>query len=129
MNTFSPVRTELGYLQGRDWIFLDEVIFRNGLNTLVLEGEINGNLCSVKAVGEDIPYQMVFRGVLALKMVELDSWVFESKSSFDRVLDSSWVKELGGKVNENHQHYLVQTYDEVFEVVCAKCEFYVKRIA
>ncbi len=118
-----PIQTKLGILHGRDCIYLDKVKLLNGNNTLVLIGEINGNLCSEQRIGADIPYKLIFTGVLALKMIELDSWDGNSESSFDEVINSTWVKCLGGKVQSWHKHYLVQTYDEVFEVVCEKHEF------
>lgn len=122
-----PVETALGILKGRDCIYLDKVSFQNGLNTLVLKGEINGNLCSLPRKGEFISYSAIFRGVIALKMIELDSWDFKSQSSFDLIKNSSWIRELGGKVNTEHRHYLIQTYDEVFEIVCSEVEFQINQ--
>ena len=59
-------------------------------------------------------------------MVELDSWDFRAESSFDEVIDSEWIQTLRGKVNKTHRHFLVQTYDEVFEIVCSGYEFKTK---
>jgi hypothetical protein len=125
MRQYRPIETEHGFLAGRDCIFLDEISFQYRTNTVVLKGEVNGNLVSNPP--EDgsrwIPYQLVFSGVLALKMLELDSWDFECASSFDEILDSEWMAALGGKVTTDHKHLLVQTYDDVFELVCSSCEF------
>ena len=118
MNKCIPVQTELGILSGRDCIYLDSAKFSDSQSNFILKGDINGDLCSKEILGEEIPYKVIFEGVLALKMVELDSWDFNSESSFDEILNSSWIKSLGGKVNKSHHHYLFQTYDEVFEVVC-----------
>ena len=126
MNKHTPINTELGILKGRDCIYLDKVKFKDGLNRLVLIGEINGNLCGKKQIGVDISYELSFGGVLALKMVELDSWDQSTESSFSEVLESSWVNELGGKVEQHHRHFIIQTYDEVFEVVCNNYVFSVK---
>jgi hypothetical protein len=123
MNKHIPIDTDLGILKGRDCIYLDNVSFQDGVNTLLLKGEINGNLCSSPQEGEFIPYTAIFRGVLALKMIELDSWNFKSESSFDKIENSIWIRELAGKVTPEHKHYLIQTYDEVFEVVCSEIEF------
>ncbi len=124
MNIYIPIDTELGILSGRDCIYLDKVDLTNGTNTLKLSGEINGNLCSQKRSGLFIPYQFTFSGVLALKMIELDSWDFLSESSFDEIKKSTWLKKLDGKVNPSeHKHYIIQTYDEVFEVICNKFKF------
>ena len=123
MNKHVPIQTKLGILRGRDCIYLDKANFNDGMNTFILKGDINGNLCSKERLGEEIPYKAIFRGVLALKMVELDSWDCNSESSFDEIVDSSWIKSLGGKVTESHHHFLIQTYDEVFEIVCTQVDF------
>ena len=69
------------------------------------------------------PYELFFTGVLALKMIELDSWDFECASSFDEILESEWIAELGGKVSSDDKHVFVQTYDDIFEVICSSYEF------
>jgi hypothetical protein len=65
---------------------------------------------------------VTFKGILAFQMVELDSWDRPIDAScFYEVLDSSWVRSLGGKVDvRRHHHYTLQTYDDVFDVVCER---------
>ncbi|MAU01874.1 MAG: hypothetical protein CL608_32455 [Anaerolineaceae bacterium] len=120
-----PIKTEYGFLAGRDCIFLDDVSFLDGTHKLRLKGKINKNLVSdpPDTLDHFIPYELVFTGVLALKMIELDSWDFKCASSFDEVLDSEWVASLGGKVTHEDKHIFIQTYDDVFEVVCSRYEF------
>ena len=113
------VETPLGILRGRDCIFLNKIAFENGTNTLVLNGEITGSLCNPEN-DKDIPYRLSFSGLLALKMIELDSWDYVGESCFDEVIESDWMHSLGGKVTPKHHHFLLQTYDDVFEVVCEK---------
>jgi hypothetical protein len=91
MQRKTPIETELGCFLGRDCIFLHDVTFEDGTTTLVLEGEINGSLCTIPQPGNFVSYSLRFRGVLALKMVELDSWDYDCKSSFDEVRDSEWT--------------------------------------
>jgi hypothetical protein len=117
-----PIETALGRLDGRDCIYLDSFAFEDGTGTLVLDGSINGNLCSTRQPGRFVPYTLRFRGVLAIKMVELDSCDWDMESSFDEIRDSEWIRSLGGKVTAAHRHYFVQTYDYVFDVVC--CDGY-----
>jgi hypothetical protein len=125
MNRSIPIKTSLGELSGRDCIFLDAIQFPNGSSVLVLEGEINGSLCDLPWNGKYIPYVLTFRGVMALKIIELDSWKWNGQtvSSFFEIEESSWIRELEGKVTIEHKHYLVVTYDDVFEVVCDQFEF------
>jgi hypothetical protein len=89
----SPIETVLGRLDGRDCIYLDGYWFEDGSSTLTLEGSINGDLCGIAQPGRFISFTLRFRGVLALKMVELDSCDWEFKSSFDEVIGSEWVKK------------------------------------
>ncbi len=118
-----PIETSLGHLYGRDCIYLDGFEFEEKMGTLVLDGCINGNLCATKQPGRFVPYTLRFRGVLAFKMVELDSCDWDFESSFDEVRDSDWIPLLGGKVTAAHHHFFVQTYDYVFDVVCNDYEF------
>jgi hypothetical protein len=117
MEQMIPVETEVGVLRGRDCLFLDRVELPTGTRTVVLHGEINGSLCSQPADAW-VEYRLEFRGVLALRMIELDSWRRALASSFFEVQDSTWVRALGGKVESRHRHFVVQTYDDVFELVC-----------
>lgn len=46
--------------------------------------------------------------MLALRIIELDSWDWSGASCFDEVLDSAWIAELGGKVTDAHRHFVLQ---------------------
>lgn len=125
-----PIETALGRLDGRDCIYLDRFAFEDGTGTLVLDGAINGTLCTIPQPGRFVPFTLRFLGVLAVKMVELDSCDWDFESSFDEVRDSEWISSLGGKVTAAHRHFFVQTYDYVFDVVvCEGYEFDVQMIA
>jgi hypothetical protein len=123
-----PVETVLGHFYGRDCVYLDHLTFEDGTSTLVLDGSINGNLCTARQPGLFIPYSLRFHGVLALKMIELDSCGWDYESSFDEVQDSEWVRSLGRKVTGTHRHFFLQTYDDVFDVVCEGYEFVVHSV-
>lgn len=115
---YRPIETPIGTLFGRDAVYLDK--FEYDLHSVLrLSGEFNGKLGS-KPVDGFIDYLLIFSGVLAFKVIELDSWDFDSASSFDEVVDSGWCKALGGKITSAHKHYLFQTYDDVIEVVATK---------
>jgi len=117
-NRRQPVQTPLGVLRGRDCIYLDAAAFENGTSELVLRGAINGELVGAGPAG-DFAYVLRFTGVLAVRMVELDSWEGNALSSFDEVLGSLWAAELGGKVSAAHRHLCIATYDDVFDVICS----------
>jgi len=135
MNIYKAIKTELGILAGRDCILLDKTSFIRSKRSLILKGSINNYITDKTQLEKRFSkYLLTFTGVLAFKVLELDSWeeiiddeYFNVESSFDEISDSTWIKELGGKANSSHHHYLVQTYDDVFNVVCAKYEFKVMR--
>jgi hypothetical protein len=123
---YQPIETPLGIASGRDAIYLDKVMFLNRTNTLVFEVDLNAALCSKTANGEIVDFSsfiLTFNQVLATSQVELDSWDWESESSFDEIKSSEWIKNLGGKVTSEYKHFLIQTYDDVFEIVCKDYEF------
>jgi len=114
-----PIKTEIGFLKGRDAIYLDKFDVAIQPATLELEGSFNGKLAS-KPTNEWIDYSIIFSGVLAFKVIELDLWDFSSASSFDEVINSEWRSKLNGKVSPENKHYLIQTYDYVVEVICER---------
>lgn len=117
------MKLELGCIRGRDALFLRQVHFVNRTTTLILEGAINTRLCSKFDSTAEYDYRLRFINVLAMQMIELDSWHCSSQSSFDEVVDSDWKRQLGGKVTNEDRHFVVQTYDDVFEVVCEHFDF------
>lgn len=129
MSRHVPIETALGYLYGRDCVFLHRLTFEDRTRMLVLVGNINGNLCTTRQPKRFVPYTLRFRGVLAVKMMELDSFGWDYESSFDEVHDSEWVHTLGGKVTPEHRHFFVQTYDDVFNVACEGYEFEIQEVA
>lgn len=116
--TLRIVETPVGWLRGRDALRAESVTFVDRTGTLVLRGEINGELCEHREPGLFLPFVLRFSSVLAVRMVERDSWQAGGESSFDEVIESTWIAQLGGKVTSFHRHFVLQTYDEVFEVVC-----------
>ena len=122
---YRPISTPIGIANGRDAIYMDKVEFTNRTNTLILSLGINTSLTS-ENTSSDIDFsdcRIKFNGVLATLQYELDCWDWDSESSFDEIVNSEWIKKLGGKVTSKHKHYLIQTYDDVFEVVCENYEF------
>lgn len=119
---YVPVETPVGILLGRDAIYLDKINLTDNAGRLALEGKFNANLAS-KPVDDFIDYTITFIGIMALEILELDSWFNKPqngiKSSFDEVTNSKWVKKLGGKVEPGrHKHFQFVTYDLVFNIVC-----------
>jgi hypothetical protein len=115
-----PQSTPFGIIRGRDSFFLWEITHDYKTNTVTLSGEL-----STPGVAETAPYTCVFSGVLGLRMEELDfsSWGIEAQSCFDEIEHSHWIarmleRDSASKVSAQHHHYQLQTYDDVFDVVC-----------
>ena len=123
-----PIETPLGLLNGRDCIFVDKVDYDVGSNSVVLYGEINGNLCSRDVARKSyIPYRLQFDQVYYFLCVELDCDLRRTRStlSLARVKDSTLIAALRSndfdhKLSPLHSHYYVVTYDDVFEIVSAE---------
>ena len=119
--TYQPVETQIGFLWGRDAIYLTEVHYDG--HDLLLEGSINGHLAT-KTTEKWLRYAIVFSGVLAFRSVELDSWhhlyspAKIEKTSFAEVINSRWKTDLGGKVTPSDKHFYFSTYDDVFDIIC-----------
>ncbi|HRH42479.1 MAG TPA: hypothetical protein PKY82_12705 [Pyrinomonadaceae bacterium] len=122
--TFEPIETEAGIIYGRDAIFLYSVHLGFHPRWVELTGELNNQLCSkLKDQEKIITYRLKFSGVLAFMMTELDCRDFLGESSFDLVINSDWINELqirdsDSKLKPDHKHYIVFTYDEVFDIIC-----------
>ena len=69
------IDTGIGTIWGRDGIFLDKVEFLGLTSKIKLIGELNGNLLSQKREGEDISFEVIFFGVMAMKLIVLEHGV------------------------------------------------------
>ncbi|MFC0682537.1 hypothetical protein ACFFGH_32300 [Lysobacter korlensis] len=84
--------------------------------TLQLEGDISGNVPDPAMLGVWVPYVLRFQGVAAWKREDLDGSDWHTwASSLDEVQDSSWARAIG---EPDLRHIAIQTYDDVFNVVC-----------
>lgn len=125
---YKPIETKAGIISGRDAIFLDEIRVSLYPNTIELSGELNSTLCSkLKDENAFIKYQLIFEGVLAFSKIELDFKEREGASSFDEVENSEWLNSMrendhSRKVQPDHKHYHLRTYDDVFDIVCGAFE-------
>jgi hypothetical protein len=127
--------TDLGIINGRDAIYLDLVEHKN--NVLTFSGEINSELIGKNITGSNdfIKYTLSFFETIFYKCWELDYYDNEKllASSFDVVNDSKLIEEINllenirknKKITENHKHYILATYDYIYEIVSSK---YILRI-
>ena len=73
-------------------------------------------------------FALKFESVVYLEVTSLELYqdfdddLYETSSSFDEILNSKLIEELGKhdpnrEVSEDHRHYVLATYDDVFEIV------------
>jgi len=128
MENIKPVRTQVGIISGRDALYLDEIKFDYKKNIITFIGEINGELCSASKIKGFIHYKMNFKDVLYFKMIELDVSLFESQSSFGmescivELLETDMLMNIEKARGVNSRHFVVSTYDDVFNIVCKELE-------
>jgi hypothetical protein len=67
----TPIETEVGFITGRDEIFLHTLNMVNEA-TFCITGELTDSLCSKVNDDVDLPFSITFKGVLLFKMIELD---------------------------------------------------------
>lgn len=123
---YQAIKTEaVGVISGRDAIYLDEFkqIFDSKYNC-IFKGEFNSILTEITSGKDFIPYTFSFSDVIYFQCCELDLYINEKKldSSFDLVCNSSLIQELkngsiSSKISEDHKHYVLQTYDYVFDII------------
>jgi hypothetical protein len=121
-----PIDTPFGYLKGRDAIHLDRVLFEDRTNVVVLEGAVTRVSKEPLNIGFT-GFSLRFSGTLAFRCLELDSSKWDWTSCFEEIVDSDWVRTLGGKVTQKNRHFFVQTYDDVFDIVCDRYDFAVTK--
>lgn len=118
----------LGLLKGRDCIFLDTVT-QDQNDCLVFRGELNGMLAERIAKNIRIPYTLSFRGIIAYSACELDTYLnmnsYGQFTDFNVIENSKWLAELPVREDLDksvYQHYLLITYDYVYNIIAASCE-------
>lgn len=122
------IKTQYGTLSGRDAIYLKSVLYKN--SELVIKGDVNPELLS-DFDGEQgmIPYELRFVDVIANYQIELDLYDHSYlEFSFQEISDSDWIKQLKeidcvSKVSDSHKHYVLATYDDIFEIIASDYTF------
>lgn len=114
------ITKEVGRIYGRDAIFLDS--FHQEFNECIFKGEFNSNLVEVHFNQHFVPYTFHFLEVIYYQCCELDLYFEKTNSSFDLVHDSQLLAKLRSKsssekIKPDHQHYVLKTYDDVYNII------------
>lgn len=124
MQKIVPIETSMGFLKGRDSIFLDSLT-DDGISLTLKGGIIN----AATAPQEERPYTLIFRGCIAYFSCELDTYFNLSKeysdSSFSLIKNSKWLKKLPIRKDfpkSMYKHYRVYTYDVIYDIIATDHE-------
>jgi len=133
MEIIKAIKTELGEINGRDAIFLDDIQFNYQKNEVKLVGEINGLLCSEANDDGFIGYELLFKKVYYFNMVELDvslqmfDDLYNESSSFGEILDTKILRDIKNARDLELKQYVIYTYDDVFVIACQEFELRLKK--
>ncbi len=126
------VHTPLGYLYGRDAIYVDKVDYELNDRKVTLTGEFNGALGSESKSDDFIGYTLRFEGVYYFKATELDlhgdylpTGPVDIKSDWLEYRQSALLEQAQkkGKASlKELRHFVLFTYDDVFEIGCRSYE-------
>jgi hypothetical protein len=120
---FEAVQTAFGTFNGRDCIYLDEFHHGETTGTVTLRGEVSGQLCRPPLTEQWAAYSLQFFGVIACEHTDIDAWTWRSNSCFDRTIGSAWLASFGDAIAATHTHFLVQTYDDVYDIIAERFTF------
>jgi hypothetical protein len=89
-----------------------------------LTGELNAGEKTIKFI-------MTFKGIRFLSIVELDFDKRGPMESLATIEQSEKLNEFkrtdhSRKINDNHKHYYIRTYDQVFEIICDQFELIIQ---
>ncbi|MCG7406565.1 hypothetical protein MH117_03980 [Paenibacillus sp. ACRRX] len=124
----TPIKTQYGSLEGRDCIFLDDVNYKYNERKVELTGEISGSLASEGEEDTWISYTMVFSNIQYFKMVGLDlsydhfDLDYSETTSFFEMTNSNLLEIVLKTMGVQSRHFIVETYDDVFEIVADQYE-------
>ena len=105
-----PVVTPLGKLWGRDCIYLDAYDYDVAAATLIMRGDINGDLCEPAMPQKRNGYEVRFLGVIDHEVFGVDNGTHVDFSSFHEVIHAGLKSPL--------RRYIFATYDDVFRIDC-----------
>ncbi len=100
-------------------------------NILWLRGPLDGGGAS-RATETDLYFTLIFRGVIALRSLDLSTWLagawsLNRQSCFDEVKNSAWAAELGGAASDgSHRHFSFCAHDDIADVICERYELTIR---
>ncbi|WPP40011.1 hypothetical protein SK066_15475 [Paenibacillus hunanensis] len=122
------VSTPLGYVYGRDAVYVDRLDYELERRHVTLVGEFNGTLASKSESDDFVKYTLCFEGVYYFNAMELDlhgDYLPIGKTD----IKSDWLeyrqsplleraKQKAKRELKELRHFILFTYDNVFEIAC-----------
>lgn len=113
------IKTEIGIIDGRDSIEINELNTSLKPINLFLKININTSLCSENRYEKGfINGTITFSDVKKYEIFSLDFYPLEKylSSSFDEVMNSPYL--LKYNLIGSHKHLILSAYDHILEVIC-----------
>ena len=124
---FKAIDTPVGIVAGRNAIYLDSIDYNYDARTVSFSGQFDAGLCrGYKGDKAWIDYTISYRSVIYFRQVELDHYSPDTLNEITSSIDENTGSELlaalkeiekGNKISPDHKHYLLATYDDIFDVV------------
>ena len=116
--TFQPIETPIGVLQTQQAFFVHSVDLSQYPSAATLRGSLDVRGATKPIVGDFVEFVVTFHGMKAFLMNPASaSFNAQSVSSFDEVVQSSWIAAIHPGEVDGHRHFVMHTADEVIEVI------------
>ena len=112
---FLETKCVLSKVKFRDGIFVDSINIKGGQQFSIL-GEVKSSLIELNSESKFTNFMLKFEDVIMYECVSLDFSKLdkEMSSQFNIIEGSEFMK---GKDLEGYSHYVLSTYDHVFQIV------------
>ena len=119
MEVAAGIATELGIIKGQE-IHLSEVVF-NDKRSITIRGTVNGDKGKRS-------FELRLGGVLFYSTIDLDFDKRTQPESLAMIMYSSKIADFkkhdhASRLQRDHNHYYLRTYDTVFETIANEFEF------
>lgn len=125
--SIKKVRTLIGNLNARDGIYIDNILFKDN-GQLIMTGEINAPLCSIKYDCDWLKYKMTFEGIIYQALLELDNFenLYPATDNIMEKEESEVLTHIASSISQKGKdckHYVIFTYDYILDIVSHKFDF------
>jgi hypothetical protein len=129
LERYSAIETQVGRIDKRNSILATAVDY-DLAGKVTIKGKLDLSLCSktTSSGASTANFSASFDGVQWFSVVSHDYSNTGHDGTFGEVVESGKIEELRSlvpkyKINETCRHFYLWSYDDTFEIVCARYEF------